>query len=439
MMTNPIVERAATQTGLDLSGALVLGRETRGGETVLLIRTADGQVRTIPDIPSAQVAQPLPATVAETLLAGDDDDGAPLPAAAAPAAAAPPPQRDWLPGPLLQRMQAAERFGEDVPSIRAAIEETAARVGVHPAALAAMVDVESRFNPRAAHGSYRGATQMGPATFREAGGRLGGVDFDTYQTLPLTAQIRMYPEYLAHYGRLDLVRELATDQPPNIQAAILQGFQFAPNDPMRPEDRSFVAALRSGDFTRPTTPHPQARVLGDTSLGQMSDYFAGVLGDVAPAPTTPRTAPAVVPAPADILPDTGPVVPAARPDAGTGLEFDLDDVVDPAPSGLFPPPAPIVPTTDPTRAPTTDPTRARTTPATDPFVVGDPDATAGDGPQGFGERLMAGLEDLPDALRYLQLMEERPMDVGPPPRIHRPRRSDIGSRALQRMGIASLA
>ena len=422
MMTNPIVERAATQTGLDLSGSLVLGRETRGGETVLLIRTADGQVRTIPDIPSAQVAQPLPATVAETLLAGDDDDGAPLPAAAAAApaaaaaAAAPPPQRDWLPGPLLQRMQAAERFGEDVPSIRAAIEETAARVGVHPAALAAMVDVESRFNPRAAHGSYRGATQMGPATFREAGGRLGGVDFDTYQTLPLTAQIRMYPEYLAHYGRLDLVRELATDQPPNIQAAILQGFQFAPNDPMRSEDRSFVAALRSGDFTRPTTPHPQARVLGDTSLGQMSDYFAGVLGDVAPAPTTPRTAPAVVPAPADILPDTGPVVPAARPDAGTGL---------------FPPPDPIVPTTDPTRA--------RTTPATDPFVVGDPDATAGDGPQGFGERLMAGLEDLPDALRYLQLMEERPMDAGLPPRIHRPRRSDIGSRALQRMGIASLA
>lgn len=435
MMTNPIVERAATQTGLDLSGALVLGRETRGGETVLLIRTADGQVRTIPDIPSAQVAQPLPATVAETLLAGDEDDGAPLPAAAAPAAAAAasPPQRDWLSGPLLQRMQAAERFGEDVPSIRAAIEETAARVGVHPAALAAMVDVESRFNPRAAHGSYRGATQMGPATFREAGGSLGGVDFDTYQTLPLTAQIRMYPEYLAHYGRLDLVRELVTDQPPNIQAAILQGFQFAPNDPMRPEGRSFVAGLRDGDLLRPTTPHTQARVLGDTSLAQMADYFAGVLGDVAPAPTTPRAAPAVVPPPADILPDTGPVVPAVRADAGTGLAFDLDDVVNHAPSGPFPAPDPIVPT------PTTDPTRARTTPATDPLVVGDPDATAGDGPQGFGERLMAGLEDLPDALRYLQLMEERPMDAGLPPRIHRPRRSDIGSRALQRMGIASLA
>lgn len=50
------------------------------------------------------------------------------------------------------------------------------------------------------------------------------------------------------------------------------------------------------------------------------------------------------------------------------------------------------------------------------------------------------MDDLTDALAYLELAEGRDeMPVGSPPPLHRPRRSDTGTRALQRMGIASLA
>lgn len=50
------------------------------------------------------------------------------------------------------------------------------------------------------------------------------------------------------------------------------------------------------------------------------------------------------------------------------------------------------------------------------------------------------LDDLTDALGYLQLAEGPPeLSPGSPPPVHRPRRSDTGARALQRMGIASLA
>jgi hypothetical protein len=50
------------------------------------------------------------------------------------------------------------------------------------------------------------------------------------------------------------------------------------------------------------------------------------------------------------------------------------------------------------------------------------------------------MDDLTDALAYLELAEgPSEMPVGSPPPVIRPRRSDTGTRALQRMGIASLA
>jgi len=61
-------------------------------------------------------------------------------------------------------------------------------------------------------------------------------------------------------------------------------------------------------------------------------------------------------------------------------------------------------------------------------------------PQTFSERLMAGLEDLPEALRYLELADNSNRMRAPAgPGIHRPRRGDVGSQALKRLGLGSLA
>jgi hypothetical protein len=70
-------------------------------------------------------------------------------------------------------------------------------------------------------------------------------------------------------------------------------------------------------------------------------------------------------------------------------------------------------------------------------VGADPAAAA---PQTFSERLMAGLEDLPEALRYLELADNSNRMRAPAgPGIHRPRRGDVGSQALKRLGLGSLA
>jgi hypothetical protein len=305
-------------------------------------------------------------------------------------------EADWFSSRFLPRLERAGQ-GENAENIRRAIEDAAQALGVHPAAVAAVVDTESRFDPRAAAGSYRGATQMGPATFREAGGRLGGVTFEEYQELPLADQIRLYPQYLQHYGRTGLVQEIAAGQDPATQAAILQGFQFAPNDPMRPSAQSFVAGLREGDLSRPSTPHPQAQRLGDTSVGAMRSYFSELLGD---GDTPSRAAP--------------------------------------APAGPFPPRFEDV---------QNDPQASPTQPRFDvpEFQVFGPPGAPGsaqtpEAPQTFGERFMAGLDDLPEALQYLELADNSNRMRAPAgPGIYRPRRGDVGSQALKRLGLGSLA
>lgn len=66
-------------------------------------------------------------------------------------------------------------------------------------------------------------------------------------------------------------------------------------------------------------------------------------------------------------------------------------------------------------------------------------AALGEASQTFGERLMAGFEDLPEAFQYLQLMDNSStMRVPAPPPINRGRQN-TGAQALQRMGIRGLA
>lgn len=72
--------------------------------------------------------------------------------------------------------------------------------------------------------------------------------------------------------------------------------------------------------------------------------------------------------------------------------------------------------------------------------IGSPPPARPEGLSGPEREARGPLDDLTEALAYLELAEgPGEMPVGSPPPIHRPRRSDTGARALQRMGIASLA
>jgi hypothetical protein len=121
---------------------------------------------------------------------------------------------------------------------------------------------------------------------------------------------------------------------------------------------------------------------------------------------------------------------------------DIPSRATPAPAGPFPPRFEDV-QNDPQASPTSPRFDAPrefgflpfdTTPGA-PSGAGEPAA-----PETFGERLMAGLEDMPEAFRYLQLMESGSQMRAPaPPGIYRPRRGDTGAQALKRFGIGSLA
>ena len=128
--------------------------------------------------------------------------------------------------------------------------------------------------------SYFGATQMGADTFKEAGGRLGGMNFGQYQKAPLEQQIPAYGDWLSHYARPGNAAGLASSGigslPVSMQSAILQGTQFGPNS------REWPAALAEGNMGLSTSPnnprtgqpYGQAKFLGvPPTINSMDTYF----------------------------------------------------------------------------------------------------------------------------------------------------------------------
>ena len=118
---------------------------------------------------------------------------------------------------------------------------------------------------------------MGPKSFSEAGGSLGGMDFGEYKGAPLERQIPAYGDWLSHYARPGNAAGLATSDIRNqsvpMQSAILQGTQFGPNSAMWP------AGFAQGNTSMPTTPHPQAGFLGvPPTINSMQDYYARLFG-----------------------------------------------------------------------------------------------------------------------------------------------------------------
>ena len=98
----------------------------------------------------------------------------------------------------------------NTPEIIKQINYTAGRGRYDPEAFANVINTESRWNPRTHNDKYYGATQMGADTFKEAGGRLGGMSFGQYQDAPLEQQIPAYGDWLQHYAQPNNAAGLAT-------------------------------------------------------------------------------------------------------------------------------------------------------------------------------------------------------------------------------------
>jgi len=203
--------------------------------------------------------------------------------------------------------------GTDMATV-SSIGALAARLGVSPAAIAGVIKTESNWNPQAGTGSYHGLTQMGPDTFKEAGGKLNGLTYDEYLKASPDKQVDTYGAWLDHYGFSDKFKGAKIDlasMTPAQQAAYLQAFQFSPA----------VSNWIGADPNAPVTHTKQASALGSTSLADMTKYDETLLstekGDPATATGGDTTEPAATPA-ATPAADT-PTADAGKHGLGGGM------------------------------------------------------------------------------------------------------------------------
>ena len=205
-------------------------------------------------------------------------DNAPGSLPTAPAAAAAPASASYFPPGTS-------------PETIAAVNQLAAQKGLSPAAIAGVIKTESNWNQGATSpgGKYKGLTQIGPDTFREAkGGTLGGLTYDQYLKATPAQQVAAYGGLLDHYGFADKAKAAGIDfskMSPAQQAAHLQAFQFSPA----------VADWQGADPSRPVTASKQASALGSTSLNDMTKYYEKMLGKVDSTPGHPDIGPVAGP------------------------------------------------------------------------------------------------------------------------------------------------
>lgn len=160
---------------------------------------------------------------------------------------------------------------KDRPDILAALNKVANSQGLDPAAIAGIIHMESVWDSKNVTGSFVGLTQVGPEFLKKTL-KLTKKEF---LNLSSAEQIEAYDTWLDSYdfkkkmkdNGINGIKVLAL--PLARQAALLQGMQFSPNG------KPWKSALGKGDLTVPTTPSPQAKLLGDTSIGDMEEYYAG--------------------------------------------------------------------------------------------------------------------------------------------------------------------
>jgi hypothetical protein len=152
------------------------------------------------------------------------------------------------------------------PAILASLNAVAQAHDVDPAAIAAVIYVESVWKTTAVTGQYIGLTQVGPELVQKL-----KLTKSKFLALSAPEQIDAYGVWLDYYK---FNKQMADHEikvlalPLARQAAILQAMQFAPNA------KKWKKALNKGDLTVPATASPQAKVLKSTSIGDMEAYFS---------------------------------------------------------------------------------------------------------------------------------------------------------------------
>jgi hypothetical protein len=153
------------------------------------------------------------------------------------------------------------------PKILEALNRVADDHDVDPAAIAGMIHTESVWKTDCVTGQYIGLTQVGPELPRKM-----GLTRKQFLALSAPEQILAYGLWLDHYrftAKMKTHKIAVLDLPLARQAALLQAMQFAPNA------EKWKAALAKGNFKVRSTTSRQAKVLGDTSIGDMEAYYAG--------------------------------------------------------------------------------------------------------------------------------------------------------------------
>ena len=176
-------------------------------------------------------------------------------------AAAPAPVQHLAAGAGVPPASGATVFG--------ALNAVGAAHNVDPAAIAGVIDTESGWDTGCVTGQYIGLTQVGPEFVQFL--KMTQAQF---LALPVDAQINAYGTWLDYYrfnAQMAGLGIVVSALPLPDQAAVLQGMQFAPNA------KAWKAALAKGDVSVPITTAQQATFLGDTSIGDMRDYYAKFL------------------------------------------------------------------------------------------------------------------------------------------------------------------
>jgi len=168
--------------------------------------------------------------------------------------------------------------GQDPTETVRAVEEVATELGVHPSAIMGKLQTESALGglysfDRLNSGTFRGAWQAGRGVFDDNGGALTSLDgnsytFEQYSQLSYADQIRVYPSYLRSYNNWNNnLSNSIGDYPPDVQFAVLQGLQFAPNG-------SWVREFDNGVYTVPTTRSQQSMSASTgTSINGLLDWW----------------------------------------------------------------------------------------------------------------------------------------------------------------------
>lgn len=167
--------------------------------------------------------------------------------------------------------EVAKRNSPPIPQqrpdvVQVAIDKVAKELGISPAALRAIIKTESNFKSSAVSpsGNHYGATQIHKDHFP-----MGGMTAEEFRKAPLDKQISVYTDWANHYRMLEKF-PLLPKYKPAVQAAIMQGFQFAPNG------KSWQKAFHDKNYDVPVTKSSQAGKLGSTSIRDMYNYFVGL-------------------------------------------------------------------------------------------------------------------------------------------------------------------